>query len=138
MTLATDITTDESNGLITLFIPVIWNKHGGRKSITAPDGHRLNQDRNKKADATLLKALVQAHTWQRMLNDGLYPSISKLCQGEKISKGNIASVMRMVTLAPDIQEAIINATHPCHLTRADFIKGFPALWEEQRAEFGFK
>ncbi len=40
-------------------------------------------------------------------------------------------------LAPDIQEAILNSTHPATLTLADFMDPFPQLWELQRKQYGF-
>ena len=36
--------------------------------------------------------------------------------------------LRLTLLAPDIQEAILNSTHPAHLTLADFVDPFPHLW----------
>ncbi len=45
-------------------------------------------------------------------------------------------VMRLTLLAPDIQEATLDSTHPAHLTPADFMDPFPHLWELQRKQFG--
>ena len=102
-----------------------------------PDGAPVNADRNRSHDETLLKNLVNAHRWQRMIDSEQYPSISQLCEGEGMTQGNISTVMRMVTLAPDIQEAILYSTHPAHLTRAHFKANFPICWKEQREHFGF-
>ena len=48
--------------------------------------------------------------------------------------------VKLETKAPtvvDIQEAILESTHPTTLTLADFLKPFPQLWELQRNQFGF-
>ncbi len=39
---------------------------------------------------------------------------------------------------PDIQEAILNSTHPVTLTLADFMDPFPQVWELQRKQYGFE
>ncbi len=131
------IAVNEDQSLITIDIPIEFQKRGGKKTIINPDGHSINRDRNDKHDIVLIRNLVQAHYWQRMITSGKYGSINQLCDGENLPKGNIVTVIRMVTLAPDIQHAILNSTHPSHLTRADFVKPFPHLWKEQRKYFGF-
>jgi len=51
----------------------------------------------------------------------------------------VSQIIRLVNLAPDIQEAIVNGTHPRDLTLADLIKVkvLPRLWREQKALLGF-
>ncbi len=131
------ISVSDDNAIITVFIPVSFKRHGGKKVIISPQGVPVNSDRDKNKDWTLLKNLVAAHRYQRMIYTQKYPSISELCVGEDISKGHIVTVMRLVTLAPDIQESILNNTYPPHLSRADFVKPFPLIWEDQRKYFGF-
>ncbi|MFT5133172.1 MAG: hypothetical protein ACI9SC_001641 [Gammaproteobacteria bacterium] len=133
----TEVTTNHDQSLIRVFIPVRMKRHAGRKTLISPQGQSINADRDHQQDKTLLKNLINAHRWQRMLDSGKYSSISDLCRGEGIAKGNISTVIRMVTLAPDIQEAILNGQHPNHLTRADFVGVFPVDWIEQREGFGF-
>lgn len=131
------VTTSEDGSIITINVPISFKRHGGRKTIIAPSGQAINQDRDEKQDITLLKNLINAHRWQRMLESGRYSSITKLCTSENIAKGNIVTVIRMINLAPDIQEAILSSTHPTLLTRANFVKVFPAEWTKQREYFGF-
>ncbi len=133
----TEVTINDDKSLITVFIPVRLKRHAGRKTLLSPQGRAINPDRDQQQDRTLLKNLVDAHRWQRQLDAGKYTSVSDLCRGEGISPGNISTVIRMVTLAPDIQEAILNSQHPNHLTRADFVRAFPVDWVAQRKYFGF-
>jgi len=46
-------------------------------------------------------------------------------------------ILRLTLLAPDIQEAILNSTHPAQLTLKDFLRPFSLIWQEQREQFGF-
>lgn len=136
MSQAINITVNADQSIVTIDIPITFKRRGGKKTIIAPDGHAVNDDRNEKQDRILLKTLVNAHKWQRMLDSGKYESISKLCEGEDLSKGYTARVIRMVTLAPNIQEKILNMQCPGHLYRENFVKAFPAGWDEQRRHFG--
>jgi len=76
--------------------------------------------------------------WKRWPTRGKYESVKELAEAEGITSASYASwILRLTLLAPDIQEAILNSTHPAHLTRADFMDPFPHLWELQRKQFGF-
>ena len=98
----------------------------------------MNSDRNEEADVTLLNALIRAHRWNRWLNKGKYSNVNEIADEEGIRSPSYASrVLRLVLLAPDIQEKILHSTHPATLTLADFLKPFPHLWELQREKFGF-
>ncbi|MFT5084200.1 MAG: hypothetical protein ACI9Y1_002253 [Lentisphaeria bacterium] len=132
-----EVTANHDLSLIKVFIPVRLKRHVGRKTLISPQGQSINADRDHQQDKTLLKNLINAHRWQWILDSGKYTSISDLCRGEGITKDNISTVIRMVTLASDIQEAIINGQHPNHLTRADFVAVFPVDWMAQREGFGF-
>ena len=123
---------------IEIFIPARLARNAGRKTILSPTGQPVNPDRNEEADVTLLNALVRAHRWNRWLARGKYESVKELAAAEGISSASYASrILRLTLLAPDIQDPILNSTHPAHLTLADFMDPFPHLWELQRKQFGF-
>ncbi len=124
--------------LIQIFIPAQLGRHGGRKTILSPTGHPVNPDRNDEADVTLLNALIRAYRWNRWLAKGKYNSVKEIAADEGInSPSYVSRILRLTLLAPDIQEAILNSTHPANLTLADFMDPFPHLWELQRKQFGF-
>ncbi len=57
---------------------------------------------------------------------------------EGISSPSYASrILRLVLLAPDIQEAILNGTQPTMLMLVDLMVPFPLDWEGRRMGFGF-
>ena len=123
---------------IQIFIPAQLGRHSGRKTILSPTGQPVNPDRNMDADAALINALARAHRWNRWLAKGKYDSVKEIAADESITSPSYASrILRLVLLAPDIQEAILNSTHPATLTLADFMGPFPQVWELQRKQYGF-
>ncbi len=113
-------------------------RHGGRKMILSPTGQPVNPDRNPDADVTLVNALVRAHRWNRWLASGKYDNVQDIAAVEGISSPSYASrILRLVLLAPDIQETILNGTQPATLTLADLMGPFPLDWEGQQVGFGF-
>jgi hypothetical protein len=62
-------------------------------------------------DGTLLKALARAHRWQGILEGGEYGSIEELARAERINPSYLARVLRLVLLAPDIVESILDGRH---------------------------
>ena len=87
-------------------IPMRFQCRGGRKRIVAPDGSELAPNSKPQPDGTLFKALARAWRWQRMLDDGVYASVSEIGDAEGISKSYVSRILRLALLAPDIVEAI--------------------------------
>ena len=58
-------------------IPMRFQRRGGRKRIVAPDGSELAPTPKPQPDGTLVKALARAWRWQRMLDEGIYTSVSE-------------------------------------------------------------
>jgi hypothetical protein len=58
-------------------------------------------------DGTLVKALARAWRWQRMLDEGVYSTVSEIGDAENISKSYVSRILRLALLAPDIIEAIL-------------------------------
>ncbi len=80
----------------------------------------------------------QSHRWNRWLAMGKYDSVKEIAADEGITSPSYASrILRLILLAPDLQEAILDSTHPANLTLADFMEPFPQVWELQRKPFGF-
>jgi hypothetical protein len=113
-------------------IPMRFQRRGGRKRIVAPDGSELAPATKPQPDGTLVKALARAWRWQRMLDEGIYTSVSEIGDAEKISKSYVSRILRLALLAPDIVEAILASSADQgvleHLKRP-----LPACWEKQRA-----
>jgi hypothetical protein len=70
-------------------IPMRFQRRGGRKRIVAPDGSEIAPTTNSQPDSTLVKALARAWRWQRMLDEGVYATVSKIADPENISKSYV-------------------------------------------------
>ena len=66
-----------------------FQRRGGRKRIVAPDGSELPPNSNSQPDSTLVKALARTWRWQRMLDEGVYTSVSEIGDAENISKSYV-------------------------------------------------
>jgi hypothetical protein len=58
-------------------------------------------------DGTLVKALARAWRWQRMLDEGIYATVSEIGDTEHISKSYVSRILRLALLAPDIVDRIL-------------------------------
>lgn len=124
-----ETTLSPDGATIRIFIPARLGRHAGRKLILSPDGGPVNRDRTESFDATLVNALVRAHRWNRWLERGKYTDIKELAAAEGITSPSYASrILRLVLLAPDVQEAILFGEQPSELTLSQLMGGVNLLW----------
>jgi hypothetical protein len=83
-------------------------------------------------DGTLVKALARAWRWQRMLDEGVYTSVSEIGDAENISKSYISRILRLALLAPDLVEGILAGQPDQTLMLERLERPLPPSWEEQR------
>jgi hypothetical protein len=114
-------------------IPMHFRRRGGRKRIVAPDGSAVVPSSKPQQDGTLVKALVRAWRWQRLLDQGVYSSLAELAGAERINQSYVSRVLRLTLLAPEIVEHILDARPAPSLP--EVLKPFPVEWERQRAQF---
>src|SRR4030095_7874912 len=91
-----------------------FQRRGGRRRIVAPDGSELAPSSKPQPDGTLVKALARAWRWQRMLDDGVYTSVTEISEAESIGKSYVSRILRLALLAPSVVEEILDgrADHP--------------------------
>jgi hypothetical protein len=116
-------------------IPMRFQRRGGRKRIVAPDGGEIVPTSKPQPDGTLVKALARAWRWQRMLDEGVYISVSEIAEAEGIGSSYVSRVLRLTLLAPDIIENIFEGRIPGRASLAHLVKPFPVEWERQRTRF---
>ena len=117
---------------LTVRVPFTIRKRGGRKLAIAADGTTLAPPR-PRIDSTLVKALAQAHRWNRLLESGRYSSAADLAAAEKINPSYVSRVLRLTLLAPDIVEAIVEGRQADGIEAAVLLQPFSADWGEQRS-----
>jgi hypothetical protein len=110
-----------------------FQRRGGRKRIVAPDGCELAPTSKPQPDGTLIKALARAWRWQRMLDEGVYTSVTEISEAEDIGKSYVSRILRLALLAPDIVEAILAGRTDQALMLEQLEQPLPASWEEQRS-----
>lgn len=122
---------------VTFDIPIQFKIRGGRRYIMTPDGQDIAQPKTQKFESNMIKAIIQGHGFQHMLDRDPDLTVMKLAERKKLDHGYIAKSIRMTQLAPDIIEAILAGCQPQSLTLADLMRSFPDAWEEQRRHLGF-
>jgi hypothetical protein len=122
-------------GILSVHIPMRLKRHGGRKLIVTPDGKAVTQPPAPKQDDTLIKALVRAWKWQKLLDDEKYPSIEALAVKENVNPSYVSRLLRLNFLAPDIKLAILQGTQPKMLNLKTLMEPFLDVWEEQKKRF---
>ena len=110
-----------------------FQRRGGRKRIVAPDGSEMVPTSKPQPDGTLLKALARAWRWQRLLDDGVYASVSEIGETENISKSYVSRILRLALLSPDIVEAILGGRADQSVVLDRLERPLPMNWWEQGA-----
>jgi hypothetical protein len=118
---------------LVIRIPMRFQHRGGRKRIVAPDGSPIVTTSKPQPDGTLVKALARAWRWQRMLDAGVYTTVSEIGDAENISKSYVSRILRLALLAPDIVEAILARTENQAVMLEQLERPLPLSWGEQRA-----
>jgi len=116
-------------------IPMRFQRRGGRKRIVAPDGSAIAPRTKPQPDGTLVKALARAWRWQKLLDEGVYASVSDIGDAENISKSYVSRILRLALLAPDIVDAILAGGASQGMILGNLERPLPASWEDQRTLF---
>jgi hypothetical protein len=129
------VETRLEDSTLVVRIPMRFQRRGGRKRIVAPDGREIAPAMKPQPHGTLVKALARACRWQRMLDDGVYASVSDIGDAENISKSYVSRILRLALLAPDIVEAILTGSTGQGMMLEQLERPLATSWEEQRLAF---
>jgi hypothetical protein len=80
-----------------------------------------------------VKALARAWRWQKLLDEGVYISVTEISEAENIGKSYVSRILRLALLAPSIVEGILAGTADQALVLEGLERPLPACWVEQRA-----
>jgi hypothetical protein len=117
---------------ITVRVPMTFVRRGGRKVIVAPYGGDAWAPAKPRPDETLIRALVRAHRWKRLLEQGKYRSVAEMAEAEGLTRSFVSRLLRLTLLAPDIVEAILDGHQPKALQLEDLTRTLSSAWDEQR------
>jgi hypothetical protein len=123
------------------FIPWTLVKRGVKRQvitpIDAPDAFQLEaaaeqRERCAVEDRALIRALGLAHYWQRLLDEGKYPSITAIAAAEGLDRGQASRIAQLAQLAPDIVDACVARAENGPSLEQLMRRGFPADWGAQQ------
>jgi hypothetical protein len=127
-----------SGGQRVTLVPLTIKRRQNRKLLIPPTLDATTATGGY--DAPMIKTLGKAFYWQRLIDEGVYPSTADLARTLKLETGWVAEVLRLTTLAPDIVAAIFEGRQPRHLN-LHALRGrqepLPRDWGEQRRLLGF-
>lgn len=125
----------EAAPTLTVRVPFVIRRRGGRKLVVAPDGTAA-ATRRPHVDNAMVKALARAFRWRDMLENGAYATVSEIAAAEKINPSYVSRVLRLTLLAPEIVEAILDGRQPADMTLAVLMRPFAVEWKSQGKAFG--
>ena len=80
----TKISVSKDGRTATISVPVAFLQRGGRKQILTPSG-TTPWSPAPRVDGALVKAVVRAHRWRQLLENGEYSSSAELAKAEKVN-----------------------------------------------------
>ena len=122
----------ESDGSLTVTVPIRIKRRGFRKTVTMPDGGKLDSRPWDSSPTPLQLALARGHRWLALLKSGEAKSMKAIARREVVDDSYVSRMVNLTTLAPDIVAAILDDTLPEEVTLFDLAAGTPVLWGEQR------
>lgn len=120
-----------NNETITVEVPFVIRRRGGRKEVITPDGAPAFAPPRPRIDSAMVKALARAFRWRKLLETGAYGTIDEIAKAEKINPSYVSRVLRMTLLAPEIIEAVLDGRQAT-LKLENLLGPFPVEWEKQK------
>ena len=130
MNSAAEASLDERT--VTVHVPLSFRRKGGRKIVISPTGRQQGPAPVRYIDDVLLRSIVQAFEWKRMIDEGEYAGVSELAAAMKLNHSFVSRVLRLTLLAPDIIEAILDGRQAETCGRQALLHSVPVEWCEQR------
>jgi hypothetical protein len=83
----------------------------------------------------MVKAIARAFRWRRLIETGVYTTVTEIAAAEKINTSCVSRVLRLTLLAPDLVERILNGRQGEMMSLTRLTAPSPVSWPEQRARF---
>jgi len=120
--------------IVSIKIPFKIEYNSRRKQIPFVKAIGIKHAPNK----ALLKALIKAWYWQKLLNQGKFNSVKCIVKKYRTNTFDVYRILQLNLLSPKIKLAILNGTQPTTMNMQMLKKPFPDVWQEQLAFFGFE
>jgi hypothetical protein len=99
-----------------------------------PEGAAAYASQRARVDNATVKAIARAHRWRRLLESGEYASITELAAAEKINPSYVCRILRLILLAPEIFEEVLDG-RPNNVRLEALMKPWSPIWTEQRKKW---
>jgi hypothetical protein len=117
---------------IIVRVPIAFRRRGGRKTVTTQDGLEVVRVARAQTNNSLIKAIVRAFRWRRLIETDVHANIQEIAAAEHVNDSYVGRVLRLTLLAPDIVEAILDGLSAPEVTLDALLRPFPTAWEDQR------
>ena len=114
--------------------PNTFRRRGG-DHVMALEGGDAWAPAKPRPDERLIRAVVRAHRWRRLIENGTYRSAVEIAEAEKITPSFVNRLLRLTLLAPEIQEAIIEGRQPKSIQLGELTRAMSSGWEEHIRRF---
>ena len=105
--------------------------------VISPDGVLTVASSRPRVDNTMIKALARAFRWRKLLETGAFATVEEIAAAEKINASYVGRVLRLMLLAPEIVEAILDGRQPAGRTLTALMSPLSVGWREQYVGPGF-
>lgn len=124
------VETADNAEIITIHIPMQFERRGGRKLVIALEESAAPVEKRKR-DETMIRAIVKAHRWRRRIENGAANSITDLAAQEGVTDAYVCQLLPLTCLAPTVVEAILDGRQPKALKLSRLKSGVPESWNDQ-------
>jgi hypothetical protein len=122
---------------LTVQVPLSIRRRPGRRMVVTPERTASPATPTTtiptRADPALVKALVRAFRYQKLLDEGVYASITEMADAERLDRGYMGRLLQLTMLAPPIVEAVLDGGQLAEVRLPSLLKPFAAGWEQQGA-----
>jgi hypothetical protein len=113
-----DVESRLEGGTLVVRIPMRLGRQRGRTRILAPNGNELTPPTKPQPDGALGKALARAWRWQKLLDRGVFSSVTEIAEAEKISTSYVSRVRRSACWQRDRPPPSCNYVSGCETSLA--------------------
>ena len=124
---------DISDGSVVVVAPIRLKRRSGRRLVQMQAAPKNSRPWDKQK-TSLQVALMRAHRWLAMLEEGEAASLSDIARRESTDVSYVARVLNLTTLAPEIVEAVLDDALPNAVFLNDIAVNPPPCWREQLAQ----
>lgn len=129
----TTVASDRDGIVVTVLIRAKFR--GGQHHIVSVNG-TLDATRFARPDRAMVKALVRAHAWLKLILDGSVGSIDELARTVGQDPGYTRRVLRLAFLSPDLTASVLDGRQPEHVSLTDMLEADVNLsWHDQAQLF---